>query len=122
MVTIELKKHKLNFGEALIICPHCKAELIKKIEIRATGESSSVAYRDRCPKCWKLLDNAPEQQKDINQQISDILHKHRQEEERRFAPIQTLIRQGCEFDVVEYSEKGMKIKVKKERDLIGRMQ
>lgn len=72
-----------------------------------------VAYRDRCPEYWKPLDKALELQKDINQQISDILHKHRQEEEKRFAPIKTLMRQGYEFDVVEYSEKGMKIKGKK---------
>lgn len=55
MATLELKKHKLDFDEALIICPHCKAELIKKIEIRATGESSIVACRDRCSKCWRLI-------------------------------------------------------------------
>lgn len=51
---------------------------------------------------------------DVNETlVSDILHKHRQEEEKRFAPIKTLMRQGYEFDVVEYSEKGMKIKGKK---------
>ncbi len=55
MATLEPKKRKLDFDETLIICPHCKTELIKKIEIRATGESSKVAYRDRCPKCWKLI-------------------------------------------------------------------
>lgn len=113
MVTLEPKKRKLDFDEVLIICPHCKYEFTKKIEIKATGESLKGSFRDRCPKCWKLLDKAPKLQKDINQQISDILHKHQQEEEKRFAPIRTLIQQGCEFDVVEYSEKGIKIKVKK---------
>lgn len=55
MAILEPKKCKLDFDEALIICPHCKTELIKKTEIRATRESSTVAYRDRCPKCWKLI-------------------------------------------------------------------
>lgn len=55
MAILEPKKRKLDFDEAFIICPHCKTGLIKKIEIRATRESSTVAYRDRCSKCWKLI-------------------------------------------------------------------
>lgn len=48
-------KRNLAYNEMLIVCPHCKAELIKEIEFRATGENQIIYTREKCPICFKEL-------------------------------------------------------------------
>ena len=55
MAVFKLPYRTLSFNDILIICPNCKAELIKKIELRATRYNQLKISKDKCPNCYNFI-------------------------------------------------------------------